>query len=90
MKREHGCYGEKHLSLHLRVLLGDGLISRGGNSVKIVLLPFQKGLNAQDSKHEVTTHYENTPIQIYWKFFYQKIKKKKKKIKNFLYFSHFC
>ena len=27
-------------------------------------------------------HYENMPIQIYWKFYHQKKKKKKKKNEN--------
>ena len=27
-------------------------------------------------------HYENKPIQIYWKFYHQKMKKKKKKKKK--------
>ena len=29
------------------------------------------------------SHYENTPIQIYWEFYHQKKKKKKKKNENF-------
>ena len=32
----------------------------------------------------LNSHYENKPIQIYWKFFHQKKKKKKKKNENFL------
>ena len=28
-------------------------------------------------------HYENTPIQVYWKFYHQKKKKKKKKKESF-------
>ena len=37
----------------------------------------------------LTVHYENKPIQIYWKFYRQKMKKKKIRWKC-LYFSYFC
>ena len=27
-----------------------------------------------EKEEEISTHYENTPIQIYWEFFHQKMK----------------
>ena len=40
--------------------------------VKIIYACFRDGTL-------LAKHYENTPIQIYWKFYHQKKKKKKKK-----------
>ena len=42
----------------------------------------------RDTKHAKGPHYENTPIQIYWKFYHQK-NEKKNQIKKFRYFFHF-
>ena len=31
-----------------------------------------RSLYVRMKKHRIQNHYENTPIQIYWKFYYQK------------------
>ena len=35
-----------------------------------MLMPGPNGMNAEPD----LTHFENTPIQIYWKFYHQKMK----------------